>query len=173
MLLKSKICFTAVAIYEIIAVSVLHFQRICDAMFPVPFCDSWYRYFLFCVIVPLVAILIWMWISEFIRLHRRRKFIRRAKNTVSGIISSIRGKVSENFEAQDLEKIITAAVLIGIKRYVDRHPNIRRNVNDVIGVANGEMDIDLMDQSDEVVVSKRRTPAKKNNRSKPTAKNKK
>ena len=173
MLLKSKICFTAVVIYEIIAVSVLHFQRLCDAMFPTPFCDSWYRYFLFCIIVPLVGILVWMWISEFIRLHRRRKFIRRAKNTVSGIVSSVRGKISEHFDSQDLERIITAAVLIGIKRYIDRHPNIRRNVNDVIGYANGDIEIDLMDDSDEVSVPKRRIQAKKNNRSKPTGKNKK
>ena len=48
MLLKSKICFTTLVIYEIVAVSMLHFQRICDAIFPTAFCDSWYRYFLFC-----------------------------------------------------------------------------------------------------------------------------
>ncbi len=169
MILKSKICFTALIIYEIIAVSVLHFQRLCDAMFAVPFCDSWYRYFLFCVIVPLVALLIWMWISEIIRLHRRRKFIRRAKNTVAGIISSIRGKVSENFDASNLEKIITAAILIGIKKYADRHPNLRRNVNNVMDIANGEMELDIMSTTDEVSTTKKR-PVSKTSK---TARNKK
>ena len=55
MLLRSKICFTVLAIYEMVAVSMLHFQRVCDAIFTPVFCDSWYRYFLFCVIVPVLS----------------------------------------------------------------------------------------------------------------------
>ena len=158
MLLKSKICFTVVAIYEMVAVSILHFQRICDAIFPTPFCDSWYRYFLFCVIVPLIGGLIWMWIREIIRAHRRRRFIRRAKNTVNGVISSLRGRVGEHIDPRDMEKIITAAILIGIKRYADRHPNLRRNVNDIMGFARGEVDIDIMSSADETAPASRRAP---------------
>ena len=41
MLLRSKICFTVLAIYEMVAVSMLHFQRVCDAIFTPVFCDSW------------------------------------------------------------------------------------------------------------------------------------
>ena len=149
MLLKSKICITSLVIYEIIAVSILHFKRICDAIFTSAFCDSWYRYFLFCVALPLVALLIWMWISEIIRVHRRHKFIRRAKNAATGILSSIRGHVSDNISSADIEKIITAAVLLGIKRYADRHPNLRKNINNIFGMANGEIDIDLMSTADE------------------------
>lgn len=151
MLLKSKICFTALAIYEMIAVSALHFQRICDAMFPTPFCDSWYRYFLFCVVVPLIVVLIVMWIREIVRAHRRRAFIRRARNTVQGVMSSIRGRVSEHIDPRDLEKIITAAVLVGIKRYADRHPNLRRNVNNIMDIANGDAEIDIMSTADQIV----------------------
>lgn len=150
MLLKSKICFTALAIYEMIAVSALHFQRICDAMFPTPFCDSWYRYFLFCVVVPLIVVLIVMWIREIVRAHRRRAFIRRARNTVQGVMSSIRGRVSEHIDPRDLEKIITAAVLVGIKRYADRHPNLRRNVNNIMDIANGDAEIDIMSTADQI-----------------------
>lgn len=150
MLLKSKICFTALAIYEMIAVSALHFQRICDAMFPTPFCDSWYRYFLFCVVVPLIVVLIVMWIREIVRAHRRRAFIRRARNTVQGVMSSIRGRVSEHIDPRDLEKIITAAVLVGIKRYADRHPNLRRNVNNIMDIANGDAEIDILSTADEI-----------------------
>ena len=103
MLLKSKICFTVLTIYEIIAVSAMHFQRICDAMFPTVFCDSWFRYFLFCVVVPLLVFLIVMWMREIVRLRRRRSFIRRARNTVNEILASIRGKVSEHINVQDME----------------------------------------------------------------------
>ena len=162
MLLKSKICFTVLTIYEIIAVSAMHFQRICDAMFPTAFCDSWFRYFLFCVVVPLLVFLIVMWVREIVRLRRRRSFIRRARNTVNEILASIRGKVSERINVQDMEKIITAAILVGIKKYADRHPNLRHNVNHVIDIANGDSEIDIMATVDEEKqVQKRKTTKKR------------
>lgn len=162
MLLKSKICFTVLTIYEIVAVSAMHFQRICDAMFPTAFCDSWFRYFLFCVVVPLLVFLIVMWVREIVRLRRRRSFIRRARNTVNEILASIRGKVSERINVQDMEKIITAAILVGIKKYADRHPNLRHNVNHVIDIANGDSEIDIMATVDEEKqVQKRKTTKKR------------
>lgn len=160
MLLKSKVCFTVLTIYEIVAVSAMHFQRICDAMFPTAFCDSWFRYFLFCVVVPLLVFLIVMWIREIVRFHRRRSFVRRARNTVNGILNTIRGKVSEHINMQDMEKIITAAILVGIKKYADRHPNLRRNVNHVIDIANGDAEIDVMATVDEVKPVQRRKTTK-------------
>ena len=153
MLLKSKICLTVVAIYEMVAVSLLHFQRVCDATFSVPFCDSWYRYFLFCVIVPAVILLILMWIREIIRTHRRRRFIRRAKATIHDVISSIRGRVAEHIDPRDLEQIITAAVLVGIKKYADKHPNLRHNINNIMDVANGAVTIDMVETA-----ASKRTP---------------
>ncbi len=156
MLMKSKICLTALVIYEMLAVSILHFQRICDAIFGVPFCSTWYRYFLFCVIVPGVILMILMWIREIVRAHRRRKFIRRAKNTVNSVMSSIRGRVSEHIDMKNMEQIITAAVLMGIKKYADRHPNLRKNVNDIMDVANGDMELDIMATKDEINLSSKR-----------------
>ena len=150
MLLKSKICFTVLTVYEIVAISLLHFQRVCDAIFSTAFCDSWFRYFLFCIVIPLLVFLILMWIHEIVRAHRRRKFIRRAKNTVNGILSSLRGRVSEHIDMSNMEKIITAAVLIGIKKYADRHPNIRHNINHVLDIANGDAEIDIMSSADEI-----------------------
>ena len=170
MLLKSKICFTVLAVYEMAAVSILHFQRICDAIFTPVFCDSWYRYFLFCVIVPLVIMLILMWIREIVRAHRRRKFFRRARSTISGVLSSIRGKVSENIDIRDMERVITAAVLVGIKRYADKHPNLRHNVNHIMDIANGDAEIDIMSMDDEI---KTNTVRRTQNKNKTTAKKKK
>ena len=160
MLLKTKVCFTVLTVYEIVAVSAMHFQRICDAMFPTAFCDSWFRYFLFCVVVPLLLFLIVMWIREIVRFHRRRSFIRHARNTVNGILNTIRGKVSEHINMQDMEKIITAAILVGIKKYADRHPNLRRNVNHVIDIANGDAEIDVMATVDEEKTVQRRKTTK-------------
>ena len=161
MLIKSKVCFTVLAVYEITAVSVLHFQRICDSIFVPAFCDGWFRYFLFCVAVPLLVFLILMWIREIVRFRRRRSFIRRTRNAVYGIISSIRGRISDRINIQDLEKIITAAILVGIKRYADRHPNLRHNINHVIDVANGDAEIDVMATLDETPTAKKRKTQQK------------
>ncbi len=165
MLIKSKVCFTVLTIYEIVAVTALHFKRVCDTMFSTVFCDSWFRYFLFCVVVPLLFMLLVMWAREIYYARRRRRLIRRAKSMVNGILSSMRGKISENLDLQDMEKIITAAILVGIKKYADRHPNIRHNINHVIDVANGDVELDLMSTESEIKPVRRR-PA-------PTARTKK
>lgn len=165
MLLKSKICFTVLAVYEMLAVSVLHFQRVCDAMFPTAFCDSWYRYFLFCVIVPLVAMIILMWLREIVRAHRRRTFIRRAKNALNNIMGNVRSKLSEHLDIQDIEKLIAAAILIGIKRYADRHPDLHKKIKGFVNASDEQADMEIM--SAEI----KRPSAKK--RVKPTVKLKK
>ena len=171
MLIKSKVCFTVLVIYEIIAVSVLHIQRMCDAIFTTSFCDTWFRYFIFCVALPLIVMLIWMWIREIVRAHRRRAFIRRAKSTVNGIMSTIRGKVTEHIAPRDMEKIITAAILVGIKKYTDKHPNLRHNVNRIMDVANGDSDIEILESED--IVRTSRTQKRASKPAKTSAKNKK
>lgn len=156
MLLKSKICLTVLTVYEIIAVCVLHIQRMCDSIFTTTFCDTWFRYFIFCVALPLLVMLILMWIREIVRTHRRRRMIRRARQTVNNVLSSIRGKISENINLQDMEKIITAAVLVGIKKYADRHPNLRHNINHIMDVASGDVELDLMATDSEIKPVRRR-----------------
>ena len=157
MLLKSKICLTVLTIYEMFTVTALHFQPVCAAIFDKPFCSTWYRYFLFCIIVPGLFLLALMWLREIILAYRRRRFFRRAKNTVNSVMSSIRGRVSENVDIQNMEKIITAAVLLGIKKYADRHPNLRKNVNNIMDIANGDMELDIMATDDEVQPAPTRT----------------
>lgn len=164
MLLKSKICFTTLVIYEIIAVSMLHFQRICDAIFPTAFCDSWYRYFLFCVVVPLIVLLVLMWVREIIRAHRRRTFIKRAKSTVSNIMANLRGKISDHLDMQDIEKLIAAAILIGIKRYVHKHPDLGKKIKGLVNLSDNEYEFTVMSADTKSTTAKKRTktPTKKN-----------
>ena len=106
MLLKSKICLTVLTVYEIVAVCVLHIQRMCDSIFTTTFCDTWFRYFIFCVALPLLVMLILMWIREIVRTHRRRRMIRRARQTVNNVLASIRGKISENIDLQEQVQIL-------------------------------------------------------------------
>ena len=73
MFLKAKITLTIVALYEILVVILLQSQRVCDAMFGVPFCDAnVFKYFIMCFAVPMIVFLIVMWIMDIIEHVRRR-----------------------------------------------------------------------------------------------------
>lgn len=128
MFIKSKICFTVFAIYEITVISLLHFDYTCFSVFSPGFCLSDFKYFVFAVAVPLVAYLIWMWIHEIVHRRRRRIFISRAKNIVTGIVGNVRETIAQHMSAEDLERILTAAILIGLKRYVDKSAEIEMSM---------------------------------------------
>lgn len=163
MLLKTKICFTGLVLYEIVAVSMLHFQRLCDAMFPTQFCDSWYRYFLFCVIVPLVVLLGLIWVREIIRIRRRKNFIRCAKSTVNNIIQTIREKISEHIDMQDIEKLIAAIILIRIRKYADKHPEIRAKISGMVNTSEDNYAINInQEQKKKKTINKKKKTVKNN-----------
>lgn len=136
MFIKSKICFTVLVIYEIAAITLLHFQRTCDAMFSTGFCDTNFKYFAGVVAVPLLAYLVWMWIREIIHARRRHRFISRAKNLVGNVASTVHEKLG-NVSSADMERILTMAILFGIKKYSDNHPNLRHTISEIIGLTPG------------------------------------
>lgn len=150
MFIKSKICFTVFVIYEIVAITLLHFQRTCDAMFSTGFCDSRFKYFAGAVAVPLLVYLIWMWIREIVRARRRHRFIARAKNLIGNFASAVHDKLG-TISSQDMERVLTMAILLGIKKYHDKHPNLRRTIGEMIGV---NMDYEYDTDTENVVASK-------------------
>jgi hypothetical protein len=150
MFLKSKICFTAFTIYEITVISLLHFDYTCYSVFSPGFCLSDFKYFVFAVAVPLVGYLIWMWIHEIVHRRRRRQFISRAKNIVSGIVGNVRDTIAQHMSHEDLERILTAAILVGLKRYVDKHSEVEMSVS-----------TEAVDKTAPAVKKKRQSQAKK------------
>lgn len=152
MFIKSKICFTIFSVYEIVAVSLLHFQRTCDAMFSAGFCDSDFKYFAGAIALPLIVYLIFMWIRELVIARRRRRFFGMARRAIRGVVLNLNNTLGEHISQADFEKIVTASVLLGVQKYLDRHPNINVQMFDT-----------------ESKPARRRPPAS----SSPTAKNKK
>jgi len=140
MFLKSKIYFTVFVIYEIVAGFLLHYPHTCDAMFGGTFCMSGlFKYFVGLVAVPLVVYLICMWIREIVLAYRRRhSIVFRAKNAVDDMWSSVKERVTNNISTEDIEKYLTAAVLIGIKKYVEKHPKAKNTLNNVIESLGGD-----------------------------------
>ena len=172
MFLKYKLGLTILALYEIAAVMLLHCPNTCNAMFGLSFCsDSVLKYFVWCVAVPLVAFLIIMWIMEIIdKIRRRHSLLYKAKHAVKHMAKNIRDRVSEHVSSADMEKMITAALVVGLKKYSDRNPRARRVLNEIMDVAPNEIDTEYDEYDYAVYDDDSVTP--KNKKSKPTKRKK-
>lgn len=150
MFLKSKIGLTVLSLYEIAAVLLLHCPNTCNAMFGLSFCaDSVLKYFVWCVAVPLLVFLIVMWIMDIIlRVRRRRSLFYKAKHAVKHMASNIRDRVSESVSSGDMEKMITAALIIGLKKYSNRNPRARQFLEEITDGRYGDVDVEY-DEYDE------------------------
>lgn len=148
MFLKSKICLTIVSLYEILVVILLQSQRFCDAMFGMHFCDAnVFKYFIICFAVPMVVFLIVMWIMEIVdRIRHRHSLFYKATHAMKNIAENVKEKVSENVSAGDLEKLITAALMVGLKRYSDKSPHARKVLDEMNKV---DVDYDEYDEEDD------------------------
>lgn len=139
-MLRLKIWFTIFTLYEIAAILLLHCMRTCDAMFGATFCnDHAFKYFVWCVAVPLLVFLIAMWIHEIFIGNRRRRFIHRAGAAARGVFDDVKERVSEHVSRQEIEGLITAAVVMGIKKLADKFPNAGENMRQIMRGAKGRM----------------------------------
>lgn len=80
----------------------------------------------------MIAFLIAMWIREIVVVRRRRhSVLRRARGAVRAITENIRDHVADHISQSDMEKMIAAALMMGVKRYARRHGNIRRWLDEI------------------------------------------
>ena len=148
-MLKSKICFTIFILYEIIAVILLHCPRTCDAIFSGMFCnDSVFKYFLICAAIPMLALVIGIWINEIFFARRHRSFMHHARDVVSDVADGVKKHLGRAFDARDMDKYLAAAILFGIKKYSDRHPQMRNIIRDIMDGADGRTTV--YDDADDI-----------------------
>ncbi len=157
MFLRPKIWLTALVVYEILAVILMHCGRICDAMFGISFCDdSVFKYFIVCFAVPALIGLIVMWIMHIIHHnHRRHSLLHRARSAVSDIASNVRDRISENVSTRDLEKVMAAALLVGIRRFISKNPRRRRDFEKILGADFVAYDDEDFDDDDDTRANRR------------------
>ncbi len=150
MFLKTKIYFTIFSLYEILAGILLHCPRTCDAMFGGNFCMSGgYKYFIGMVVIPLLALLICMWIHEIFIAHRHHhSLMHRAKDAAHDAWDNVKERVSANISRADIEKFLTAAALIGVKKYASKHPETKNTLKKIF--AQSDVNIaDIINEDDD------------------------
>ena len=144
MFLKSKIALTILSLYEIVAILLLHCPNTCNAMFGMSFCaDSVLKYFVWCVAIPLLVLLVAMWIMELVEsIRRRHSLLYKAKHAVKHMAGGIRDRVARSVSSADMEKMITAALVIGLKKYSSHNPRARRMLNEITDGEYGNWDVE-------------------------------
>ena len=150
MFLKSKIGLTVLSLYEIIAILLLHCPNTCNAMFGLSFCtDHIFKYFIWCVAVPLLVFLIVMWIMDIIhRIRRHRSLLYKTRHAVQNMAMNIRDRISEKVSSGDIEKMITAALVIGLKKYSDRNPRARQILGQIMDGQIDDIDVEYTEYDD-------------------------
>ncbi len=126
-MLKIKIGLTAIVLYEIIAVIFMHMANTCNTVFGNGFCaDSPFKYFVICVAIPLIGLICTIWVKEIIaRRRRKHSVLGYAKHVIKDVALIVRDRVAERVSTVDLEKMMMAALIFGIKKYADKHPRVR------------------------------------------------
>lgn len=159
MFLKAKIGLTIASVYEILIVSLMQSQRVCDSMFGMHFCDAnVFKYFIMCFAVPMVVFLIVMWIMEIVDgIRHRHTLFYKATHAMKNIAENVKDKVSETVSSGDLEKLITAALMVGLKRYADKSPNARRVLDEMNKT---DVEYEEYDDAEEEAPKRKRTVKK-------------
>ena len=123
---KLKIFITVFTLYEFVVLTILQISGYCVSIFNLNFCESGaFKYFIVCIMLPVsVAIFIW-WVPEIGRLFCRKTCEMPPPEKNESVTDVLREIISK----QDIERLITAAIIIGIQKFAQTHPK----TNNVLG----------------------------------------
>ena len=88
----------------------------------------------------MLAMVLGIWIHEIFFARRHRSFFERARDVASDVADGVSRHLGRAFDAHDMDKYLAAAILFGIKKYSDRHPQMRRAIHDIINGTNVDSD---------------------------------
>ncbi len=127
---KIKIFITIVVLYEFAMLTVLQISEYCAHFFNHNFCEmDNYKYFLMCVMLPvLIGLVVW-WAPEIARLFCPNKCDIKPQSDVS-----IKNIFNEIISKQDIERFITAAIIMGIQKFATTHPKTEEVFDNILDV---------------------------------------
>ena len=132
---KIKIFITVVALYEFTMLTILQIPNYCFAIFNFNFCNLSFRYFLMCIMLPSLIGLFFWWMSDISKLFCKKCQCQEPET------KPIKNILQEIISKQDIERFITAAVIMGIQKFASTHPKTEetfKNIIDVIKKTNTE-----------------------------------
>ena len=126
---KLKIFITIFVLYEFVMLSVLQIPTYCNAIFNYNFCAMYnFKYFLLCLMLPVLCGLVIWWTPEFARMLCPNKC---ACDKTSHTIKN-QDNDSDEMSKQYLEKLLTSAIMVGIHKFATSHPKTRETLDNII-----------------------------------------
>ena len=125
---RLKIFLTVLFIYEFIVITILQISRYCISVFNLNFCEyGAYKYFLICFAFPvLLGIFIW-WIPDIVKL-----FCKHNCTTEKPKPENIHDVLNQIISSKDIERFITAAIVMGIQKFAQTHPKTNAVFDDIL-----------------------------------------
>ena len=111
--------------------TILQINRYCLSWFNYYFCENVaFKYFLMCVVVPVCFSLLLWWGPEL-----ARPFCKKCKCETQPVPeTSIKDMVHEIVSTKDIERLITAAVVMGVQKFVANHPKTKETLKDILKI---------------------------------------
>ena len=128
---KAKVFFTILILYECVAITILQIHRYCVGVFNLNFCEyGAYKYFLICVAFPvLLSVLMW-WMPDIVRLFCKKQCMVEKEKT-----ETIHDVLSQIISSKDIERFITAAIIMGIQKFSKTHPKTQAVFDNIMEMA--------------------------------------
>lgn len=122
---KIKIFITILVLYEFVMLTVLQISNYCNAIFNNNFCatDN-FKYFLLCVMLPVLVMLFFWWMPEIARPFCSNK-----------CQCEMQQLESHKSTSPDIEKLITTAIIMGVHKLAMQHPKTKKildNISDIL-----------------------------------------
>lgn len=116
---------------------ILQIPNYCNFVFNYNFCDmGGFKYFLLCIMLPvLIALFVW-WVPDVVRALCPHKCEIKPEPDIT-----VKNIINEIISKQDIEKFITAAIIMGIQKFATNHPKTTEvfdNILDVLKNTNAE-----------------------------------
>ena len=126
---RLKIFITIFVLYELVMLTILQISDYCLWWFNYNFCETGvFKYFLMCIMLPLCFTLFIWWIPEISRMLCKNKCECMAEKEPSSIKDILREIVS----TKDIERLITAAIIMGVQKFVNNHPKTKATLTDIL-----------------------------------------
>lgn len=116
--------------YEFVILTVLQISNYCNAIFNNNFCatDN-FKYFLLCVMLPVLVMLFFWWMPDIARPFCKNKC--QCEETHLEQTSNIK-ESREIISRDDMERLVTGAIIMGIQKFASMHPKTTKAFNNII-----------------------------------------
>lgn len=115
---KFKIFITCFILYEFVVITILQIRSFCDGIFNLNFCAlDHYKYFLFCVMIPVLIGLVFWWVPKKTNNNANEKTLKEI------LIDSI--------PKQYIKRFIIAAIIIGVRKFIMSYPRAKKFIDNV------------------------------------------